>query len=1030
MNSSRKFASVVAGLVVGFGVLAGAASSGSQVHLPSTFRAQIGISDELGRASGKVEVRFTLRDRGAVGESIQSANRRFRDERQLATRVSRAARTSPARATALEGLAAHQFERAQDAERRDLAGDARENEQLVEAFADLVRRRGGEVTSASVLPPYVDAKLDAAVARRLAGDRRVDAAAVLPRTVPLVDTISETVGADVWHTNGYHGQVPSGPPSGGPDFVVDDTGVRTAHNAFAGRTPPVVSPAGRTNFNGSEHANTIAAIVAGTEDDYVDVGGPYDMRGVAYGLDKLLDEYQANCPDSWYLGITCLGEAGASDPAEVRNYSRATYNNDVDVHSGVTDHWDYLTFAFGLSQSAAAGNCGVANVWCSEPSVQRVTHPSTAYNVLSVGGLAWQVGDTTYPTGMWPNSSPGPTWGGRKKPDLVAPTTGPGPSDQNNVEYENTGQGTSYAAPYVAAAMVLLESVGVTSSLAQRAILINSARPIAGQTYWRYDSGWGALDLATAYPDRGNYVLSSVPGLGSNGVRFFRQTNTSGDRTTLAWERRMWANVVSPEVVGTYFTLTNLDLAEVDETSGATTATGGIDTGAGGDTVETTGPMGVPRDYEDNVEQIRSTSSGTKIVKVVAKSTIDGVTAEPFALASTEPLTELETPVPDVSLAVSDSTPEVGDTVSITATVTNLSSDLSVQSVALNFTAPSGTTLTSGLASENLGTIATDGTVVRNFQLHIDNEGSKSVTISTSGARYGETLGDSASQGLLVDSSGPTTSVNTLPTYSTSSPVTVSYTASDTVSSISSYDIEASHNGGAFSPVVTGTTSTSTAVSGGNGDQVTVRVRATDSDGNVGAWQQVSTTFATSLPNVAFSAAGSPVFGRPFTVNALVSGGVASYTVTWQMDKSPVVTNLPASGGPMTFTMQPRSVASLSRGEYALIHVVVTDAFGRSADYYWSAKVVGLTPALTIAKPSVHDDVTTLSGKVESDLKSVTIVAKKRGAKSLRKTVRVKRGRWRMRARLAPGRWRITASTRDRVPFKARSVSRMVRVSS
>src|SRR6185295_14370805 len=104
-------------------------------------------------------------------------------------------------------------------------------------------------------------------------------------------------------------------------------------------------------------------------------------------------------------------------------------------------------------------------------------------------------------------SSRGPTPGGRKKPDLTAPGGAVvAPSSAWNSPPSNPDftamSGTSFAAPHVAGAMTLLEGAGIADPMAQRAILINSARDWTGrvdglagwtppQSGWRPEVGWG-----------------------------------------------------------------------------------------------------------------------------------------------------------------------------------------------------------------------------------------------------------------------------------------------------------------------------------------------------------------------------------------------------------------------------------------------------------------------------------------------------------------------------------------------------------
>jgi hypothetical protein len=56
------------------------------------------------------------------------------------------------------------------------------------------------------------------------------------------------------------------------------------------------------------------------------------------------------------------------------------------------------------------------------------------------------------------------------------------------------------------------------------------------------------------------------------------------------------------------------------------------------------------------------------------------------------------------------------------------------------------------------------------------------------------------------------------------------------LSGIASYDVEIQENGGAWQPLVSGTTTTSTSYNGAYGDHYAFRSRARDNAGNLGAW--------------------------------------------------------------------------------------------------------------------------------------------------------------------------------------------------
>src|SRR5207302_10494189 len=105
-------------------------------------------------------------------------------------------------------------------------------------------------------------------------------------------------------------------------------------------------------------------------------------------------------------------------------------------------------------------------------------------------------------------SSRGPTPGGRKKPDIVAVASSEFANQhwQRDGNLWSGGSGTSLAAPQGAAAAALLAGSGVTTPIAQKAMLVDSARQgratpsraVGTQTGRPPGWAWGAPTLTRA----------------------------------------------------------------------------------------------------------------------------------------------------------------------------------------------------------------------------------------------------------------------------------------------------------------------------------------------------------------------------------------------------------------------------------------------------------------------------------------------------------------------------------------------------
>lgn len=913
----------------------------------------------------------------------------------------------------------------------------RQNERVATRLEEL----GADVVSATPLPNTITAVVATGDVRAIAAWPEVTAVAKARAAHQMSSPID---GSETWHAAGFTGGGTSADGKGGPDYVGFDTGTRTTHQAFRTRLPSdcatcvgsgpsrVISPAGRTTFTGSKHGNVVAATVASTDLRSFSLASPWPptwqlQKGLAYGLDKLYDPYEANDGYHWYLGLTYMGEPGVSDIPEVMNFSAGIYDDDLDLDPNLV-FYDSSTDQLGITNTVAAGNCGLADpgyTGCGD-GPHRVGAPATNFNVLSVGGV-----DPVQPYDQstwtpWANSSPGPTWGGRKKPDLLATVTGVSPSAIDDSSYVNAGQGTSYAAPQAAAGAILLSSVGVYSPTAQRAILINSATPIQGQTYWTPTGGWGALNLDGAFTQRGYYANGSVSAAGANGTRFFRQMGvTAGDRTTLTWNRRTVNSVIDGS---TYLALTNLDLIQVDASSGATTATGGSDAA---DTVDTNptisaaNPMpGNGTDGGDNVEQVRSTASGTEIYKVKALSAVDGAAAEPFSIAGSRPVQALQTPTPTVTLSPASPTIGVNGQTTVTGTVHNPSADLGLTGASVSLTLPAGTSLVSGSLTQAIGSIAANGTAVVNWQVKGNTAGSKSLSAAASGVTYGETFSGSGSTTLEVDGSAPSVSIGALPTWSTSTSVPLGWSATDP-SGIATYDVETSVDGVNFTPLLSGTTSTSATASAGEGQTLTARVRATDGLGNTSGWTLASTTIDAAPPAIAIGVANTSVRGR-VTVPVSVSNLGA-----------PIVSATYTFGGGAAKPLPAGGVSYMNLGATpmnATLTVKASDALGRAvsaaATYTISSRFK--SAALSVKTPKIKSRVAAITGSVASGVKgraTVTVTRTgKAGTKRVSKKVSIKKRKFSVKIPLKAGKYKVKVSLPQSGEFAAASSSKSFRV--
>jgi hypothetical protein len=892
----------------------------------------------------------------------------------------------------------------------------------------------------------------------------------------------EADGSVTWHTNGFTGQAgnPDLPSStDGVDVVVYDNGITTAHKTFNTRLPSdcatctgtggsmdpahpaagantrIVSPAGRSNFSGSDHGNTIAAAIGSTN-----LESPGWYTGLAFGIDRLYDVQGAKNPGLWMMGVRYQGEDGVVDLPEVMNYSQGTYEDTIGYNTD-WDNNDAMIDQLGITEAVAAGNCGVQDAGftnCGD-GPHRVVTPANLFNVLSVGGMNYVSSDPST-WRVWQNSSSGPTWDGRKKPDLIATPTpsGGGPKtydvDGNGQldDYGNTGIGTSYAAPQVAAGAALLASIGVSSPIAQRAILVNTARPIQNQTYWTPTSGWGALDLERAFNERGNWAMSTATGNAegvANTARFFRITGASaGDRTTLTWNRRT-TQLIDPQYGPspvTYKNLTNLDLTQLSpaDSSGATiTSTGGSDaadtvdanltaSGTPGNNAQADNPMpGSGLDGGDNIEQVRSTATGTQLLKVKALSAVDGQSSEPFALASQRPITALASPIPNVSLSADVNKLKSGGEAVLTVTSTNPSSDLALTnaSVTLN-PLPAGVVVV-GASTQSLGTLSSGSPQTVAFTVQGTAEGIKQIRATAAGSAYGETFAGSNELQLTVDDTPPDVNLAQWGTWSTQSAPLASWDAQDALTSVASYDVEKQLAGGAWTRVIDAGTDTELATTGaGEGESVALRVRARDAVGNMSDWSQAQTTIDAVPPAITFGAATTVSKGQVRVPVTITNVGSPIVSKTWRFD--PYSGDRPAT--PLEGAATYRNTGGWA--QTATLYVWASDALGRTVQLTGK---FGVPPGvedlrIKIRSAKVKKRKLTLSGTVPADYSGklkVTITRRgKTGTKKVSRKVAVRGGRWKISTKLKKGSYKVVvAGPRDvSGGYAAASTSKTVRV--
>ena len=436
------------------------------------------------------------------------------------------------------------------------------------------------------------------------------------------------------------GVLDSGIDSGNPGF----SGVNIIGQVFLNEavTDPCFDDDPTTANDLLGHGTHVAGIVASQGG-----GSCPACVGVAFGLHKL---YALKI--GWLMGTGdgCPGGGAAYPDDVIAAIDWAISNTTVNVFNfsyGDDDSFsqilDQIGDAYGVNIVIAAGNFGTG--------AASVESPGTAYNGLTVGSIDDQgtVDRTDDVLSSW--SLPGPTAGGRFKPDISAPGNhgngfGGIESTCNDGDYCGM-EGTSMATAHVAGSLALIRSAGAPDGLAAKAILLNSAYANVNAGWmddggWVPVGGWGFVDLSQASTQITNCFRASAFAAQPS---WYAGIVNGTVKATLVWNRHLTGTTALES------SLSNLDLYAYDGSTGNV--------------------IGSSTSTIQNVEQTISSDTGTVVLAVVPVS-IEGGTAEPYALAvSAAGFVVKNGPALTVSCTGPSGSVDVNATFTIPCTVTN-----------------------------------------------------------------------------------------------------------------------------------------------------------------------------------------------------------------------------------------------------------------------------------------------------------------------------------------------------------------------
>ncbi|HML73902.1 MAG TPA: S8 family serine peptidase [Anaerohalosphaeraceae bacterium] len=522
----------------------------------------------------------------------------------------------------------------------------------------------------------------------------------------------------------------AGYDGGAYDVAIIDSGVRETHTYLKYRNPPLNNPRDiykKTAGYSDSHGTRTAGVVASTHSTY---------KGVAFGLDKLFDARSGSMGTSM-ASIDWVLNHSSGDAPEAINHSFSYYDYD-DEFGDYERFLDAVVYSMGTMVTKSAGNSGLVELG----------YPQSA-NVISVANLIINDTCTASDDVIRSSSSRGPTDSGRRKPDITAPGYDTWSTDiASNTAFANHG-GTSAAAPHVAGAVLLLQDAGVATPIAQKAILINTATtwsdndtldtygddgPVGGDR-WDNSYGWGVMNLAHANLHRTDYFIDSVVPRNdtpaADDYKLYKGYMYSNEKATVVWNRRVVYNGSSNPT--TYYSTTDINVRAYDESTGSQFDSDLVHGG-------------------NNVHQISTSTGRGVVIKVYCwSSSIDGASAETFALATEENFDRVSPPSFSTTLTM-PSLIYFNTQFVVKANITN-NGGVMAQNVSANLTLPAGFTLISGTDPQNVGDIQAGQTAQATWTVQSGgSSGTSAISVAVSSSCYAETYTGSASRNITVSS--------------------------------------------------------------------------------------------------------------------------------------------------------------------------------------------------------------------------------------------------------------------------------------
>lgn len=569
-----------------------------------------------------------------------------------------------------------------------------------------IRGIGGQMSGGIWVVNAVLARIPAGKVSSLAANDMVCNLFLNGKNGAELDTSVASVGAPAFWGAGFAG----GAFDAG---VLDVSAVQQALPGFAGKR--FESNIGTTDSNG--HPTNCAGIMCSVDATY---------RGVAHGLDSIASS-MVNGTSVMMTNMNWMVTQTNEKPENI-NYSITDGTVNTVDYENVDKFFDGVLDTFALMVSKSAGNNGFGS---GSPTI---TRPAPAYNLLACASLNDMANTNRADDRISSYSSRGPTPAGRKKPDIAAP--GENITTLARTGGYTTGSGTSFAAPHVGGAVILLLHRGVVDTMTAKAILINTTDAMNDMdtsattddvfvqgSFWNRRYGWGYMNLNKALANATDSFTTTLPAPPNGGKSFklYKGPMLNKDKATLVWNRHVGYNGAAfPTIIRN---LSDLNLFCYNQADNSV--------------------MGSSTSTIDNVEQLHINANANVVLKVVTNGLFDpAVPTEKFALATEEGFSVCSGPSFQVTIIQPAEYP-VSVVGGMVVRVKNVG-DVPAFSVNLNWLTQS----TSGPATINIGTLAPGQTVDRTFLINMPAApGEYLAYASATSSSYGEnwsTIGDGA----------------------------------------------------------------------------------------------------------------------------------------------------------------------------------------------------------------------------------------------------------------------------------------------